>query len=70
MKIENPFACKVWPVIWFLRAKNIRLVEIHRQFVQVYGAVAMNEGNMRKWCLLLKESRTNVHDENEVVVRL
>ena len=24
---------------------------------------AMNRGNVRKWCRLFKEGRTNVHDE-------
>jgi hypothetical protein len=25
--------------------------------------VQLNEGNMRKWCRLFREGRTNVHDE-------
>jgi hypothetical protein len=62
-KIENPFVCKVRPVIWFLIAKNIRPAEIHRQVVEVYDGVAMEEGNVMKLCRLFKESRSNVHVE-------
>jgi len=31
----------------------------------VCGESAMNEGNIRKWCWLFKEDRTNVHDEEQ-----
>jgi hypothetical protein len=50
-------------VIRFLNAKNVQLVEIHRQIVEVYGEGIMNEGNVRKWCRLFNKGRTNVHDE-------
>jgi hypothetical protein len=39
-------------VIRFLNAKNILAVEIHRQLLEVYGEVVMNEGDVRKWCRL------------------
>jgi hypothetical protein len=53
-------------LIRFLNAKNIRLAEIHRQVVEVYGEGEENKGNARKWCRLFKEGNTNVHDGNEV----
>jgi transposase len=61
--IENPATCEVRSVIRFLNAKNVRPAEIHRQIVEVYGEGVMNEGNVRKWCRLFIEGRTNVHDE-------
>ena len=33
----------------------------------MYGESAMNAGNIRKWCWLFKEGRTNVHDEEQSV---
>jgi hypothetical protein len=50
-------------VIQFLNAKYVCPVEIQRQIVEVYGEGAVNKGNVRKWCLLFKEGRTEVHDE-------
>jgi hypothetical protein len=49
----NPADREVRSVIPFLNAKNIRLAEIHRQLVEVYGEVVMNEGNVCKWCVCL-----------------
>lgn len=51
------------PAVWFLSTKNVRSVKMHSQIVEVYGEGALNEGNLRKWCLLFKEGRANVHDE-------
>jgi hypothetical protein len=50
-------------VIKFLNAKNFLQAEIHRKFVVVYGAGAVNEGNVRNWCRFFEESRTNFLDE-------
>jgi hypothetical protein len=50
-------------VIKFLNAKNLLKAEIHRKFVEVYGDGAVNEGNVRKWCRLFEEGRTNLLDE-------
>ena len=48
----------------FLNAKNVFLLEIHRQIVEVHGEGALNEGNLRKCCHLLKQDRTNLlHEE-------
>jgi hypothetical protein len=62
-KIEKPVTRKVRSVIRFLNAKNFLQAEIHRNFVEVYGDGALNEGNMRKWCRLFEEDRTNLLDE-------
>jgi transposase len=29
----------------------------------VYGQIVMSEGTVRQWCRMLKDGRTNVHDE-------
>jgi len=50
-------------IMRFLNTKNVRLAEIWRRIVEVCGEGAMNGGNVRKWCRLFKEGRTNVHDE-------
>jgi hypothetical protein len=49
-------------VIRFLNAKNILLEEIHRQIVEIYGEVAVTEGNVRKRCWLFREGTINMHD--------
>jgi hypothetical protein len=51
------------PGDYFLSAKNILLAEISRQIVKVYGDGAINEMGRKKWCLLLKEGRSDLHDD-------
>jgi hypothetical protein len=62
-RIENPATCEVWSVMQFLNTKNVRLAEIWGRIVEVCGEGAMKSGNVRKWCRLFKEGRTNVHVE-------
>jgi hypothetical protein len=62
-KIENPVECEVRAVIRFLNAQNVRPIEIYRQLIAMYGEGVMNESNVRKWCRMFDEGRTNVHDE-------
>jgi len=45
-------------VIQFLKGKNVCLVLIHMQIVEVYVEGAKNVGNVRKWCCLFKGSST------------
>ena len=59
-KIERPATCEVQPVIWFLKAENFRPAEIYTRIIEACGEGALNEGNVRKWCRLFKESRNNV----------
>lgn len=54
-------------VIGILKAKNSRPAEIHGQTVEVHGEGGVNRGNVRKWCRLFKESRTNVREEERSV---
>jgi hypothetical protein len=49
--------CEVQSVIRFLNAKNVFLLEIHRQIVEVHGEGELNEGNLGKCCQLLKQDR-------------
>jgi hypothetical protein len=50
-------------VIRFLNAKNIGLAKIRALVVGVCGEGAMKERNVMKLCRLLKQGRTNFHDE-------
>ena len=61
--IENPSSCEVRSVIRFLLVENHKPIEIHRQLCKVYGNGVMSEGGVRQWCIILKNGRTNVHDE-------
>jgi transposase len=62
-KIENPAECEVRAVIRFLNAQNVCRIGIYCQLIAVYGKGVMNESNVRKWCQMFNEGRTNVHDE-------
>jgi hypothetical protein len=62
-KIKNPATFEMQSAIGFLNAKTVCQVEIHRQTVEVYSEGAENKENMRKWCWLFREGRTNVYDE-------
>jgi hypothetical protein len=53
----------VWEVIRFLNAQNVCPIEIYCQLIAVYGEGAMDESNVRKWCQMFNEGRTNVNDE-------
>jgi hypothetical protein len=44
-------------VIGFLNGKNVRLVEIHRQIVELYGKGAMNEGEKCEEMVLVDQRR-------------
>ena len=45
--ISNPADCEVRGVIRFLQAENVRLCEIHRRLVAVYGEHVMNAASVR-----------------------
>lgn len=62
--IENPAKCEIRSVIRFLNAQQVKPIEIYRQIKAVYGEDAMNESSVRKWCIMFKQGRTNVHDED------
>jgi len=61
--IENPASCEVLSVIRFLSVENHKPIEIHRQLCKVYGNKVMSEGGVRQRCIVFKNGRTNVHDE-------
>ena len=61
-QISNPADCEVRGVIRFLQAENVRPIEIHRRLVAVYGEQVMNAANVRKWCIMFTNGRTDVHD--------
>jgi len=60
--IQIPAKCEVRSAIRFLKAKDERLAEIHKQIVAVCGNV-MKWQNVTKWCREFSERRTDVHDE-------
>jgi histone-lysine N-methyltransferase SETMAR len=53
----------VQAVIRVLNAQNVHPIEIYRQLIAVYGDGVMNESNVRKWCQMFNEGKTNVHNE-------
>ncbi|XP_023209806.1 midasin-like [Centruroides sculpturatus] len=61
--IADPTDCEVHSVIWFLNAKNVKSVEIHRQLVEIYDENVMSDGMVRKWVRQFNAERTDVHDE-------
>jgi hypothetical protein len=62
--IDNRASCEICSVTHFLHAKNMSTVEIHRELcAAVYGQNIMSQGNIRQWCKMFKDERTNVHDE-------
>jgi hypothetical protein len=48
-------------VIRFLKAKNMKPAEIHRQLCDVYGEHAMSSSMVWRWVRLFNEGRENVH---------
>jgi transposase len=63
MKIENPVAYKMWSVIHFLNAKNMKPAEIHCQLCDVYGEHTISSSTVHRWLRLFNEGRKNVHDD-------
>jgi hypothetical protein len=61
--IESPASCEVRSVVRFLAAKNFKAAQIHRQLCEVYGENVMSAGGVRQWCHMIKNWRTNVHNE-------
>jgi len=59
---------EVRAVIRFLWGKKIKPAEIHRELCSVYGKNVMSDSAVRKWCRLLGEGRTNVHDEETMIL--
>ena len=60
--ISTPADCEVRGVIRFLQAENVRPSEIQRRLVAVYGEHVMSADSVRKWCTVLTNGRTDVHD--------
>jgi len=60
--ISNPADCEVRGVIRFLQAGNVRPSEIHRRLLVVYGEHVINEASVRKWSIMFRNGRTDVHD--------
>ena len=50
-------------MIRFLLVETHKPIEIHWQLCKVYGNKVMSEGGVRQWCIMFKNGRTNVHDE-------
>jgi hypothetical protein len=62
--IDNPASCEIRTVIHHLHAKNMSAAKILCELcVVVYGQNAMSEQTVRQLCRMLKDGRTNVHDE-------
>jgi hypothetical protein len=61
--IDNPASCEIHTVIRFLHARNMSAVQIHRELCAVYSQNVMSEGTVKQRCRILKDGRTNAHDE-------
>jgi hypothetical protein len=62
--IDNTACCKIRALILFLYAKNLSDAEIHPElYTAVCGRNVMSEGTVMQWCKMLKDGRTNLHDE-------
>ncbi|GFX14150.1 HTH_48 domain-containing protein [Trichonephila clavipes] len=61
--IADPIDRKVRSVIRFLDARNVKIVEIHRQLLKAHGENVMDVGMMRKWIRLFNDGCTNNHDD-------
>jgi len=70
MKIEIPAICEVQLVIWLLKAKIVRLAEMHSQIDEVYGEGAMNNKSVRKWHQLFKEGCTTRNKNGAQTVQM
>lgn len=47
--IENPAASEIESVIRFLNAKNVKVIDIHWQFWEVYKENEMSDSVVRRW---------------------
>jgi hypothetical protein len=47
----------------FFMLNNMSAVKIHCELCMIYGQNVMNEGTVTQWCRMLKDARTNAHDE-------
>jgi hypothetical protein len=63
--IDNSTSCKIGRVIHFFHAKNASAVKIHRELCVVYGQNVMSEGDVRQWCRMFRDGRTNVHNDQQ-----
>jgi transposase len=62
-KIEKPAACEMRSVIRFLKARNMKPADIHRQLCEAYGEHAVSYSMMRRWVRHFNEERENMHDD-------
>lgn len=60
--IANLADCKIRAVIRFLKARDMKVVEIHRLISKEYGDNAMSDGMVRKRVHSFNEGSTNMHD--------
>jgi len=60
--ISNPTDFEVRGVIRFLQAEYVRPSEIDRRLFAVYGKHVTNAASVRKWCIMFRNGRTDVHD--------
>jgi hypothetical protein len=61
--IDNPASFEISAVIRFLHAKNMSAAEIHRELCEICGRNVMSEGTIGQRCGMLRDRRTDVHDE-------
>jgi hypothetical protein len=57
-KIKKRATCKIWSVIRFLKARNMKPADLHCQLCEVYGEHAMSDSVVRRWV-----RRENIYDD-------
>lgn len=60
--IENLVGYEVRSVITYCLAKNHWLIEINRQYREVYGDGIISKGDARQWYIMFENDCTNIHD--------
>jgi hypothetical protein len=61
--IDTPASCEIRALVRFLHAKIMHAAEIRRELCAVYDQNVTSEGTLKQWCIMFKDGRKNVYDE-------
>ena len=60
--IENPPDYEMRSVVRYLSAKDVNVVEIHRNISEVYGQNITSDGMVCKWVRVFKDAANRTQD--------
>lgn len=63
--IKNPPSYEVRFALKFLMAQNNKPIKIHQKLCEMYGEVVKTENGGRLSCLMFKDDRINIDDEDQ-----